>query len=302
MATETKGGGCWGALSPAGEGQTDLDERPATGFLQKVQACSERNDSLLCVGLDPEPGSLPAGFSRDAAGIVAFNRIVIEATSDLVCAYKPNLAFYEALGSAGLKALEETLEMVPSHIPTIGDAKRGDIPNTARFYAQALFGVWGFDSVTLNPYLGMDGLAPFLEWPGKGVWMLGRTSNAGAADLQTASCGDDPLEGGPLYMRALRLFAEVESAADKGVVAGATSPADLARIREVAPRMPLLIPGVGTQGGDARAAVEASASGPVVINASRSVLYGQESADPAAGVRARAGRLREYLNAQRQTR
>lgn len=268
------------------------------GFLDKLRACTERNRSTLCVGLDPEPSMLPAGFSRDAQGIVAFNRVVIEATKDLVCAYKPNLAFYEAHGSAGVHALEETLALIPPHVPTIGDAKRGDVPNTARLYAQALFGAWGFDSATVSPYLGLDSLEPFFEWPDKGVWVLCRTSNAGAADLQALPIfGEDGAQ--PLFVRVLRMIRGAPSRADKGLVVGATAAEEIDLVHAHAPGMPLLMPGVGAQGGDVQAAIRAARSGPVVVNASRSILYaadGVDERDVRSGIRCRATELRDRLN------
>ncbi len=261
-------------------------------FLRKLAACAQANDSLLCIGLDPDFDLLPGDYARDASGVVAFNQSVIEATSDLVCAYKPNLAFYEAMGSAGLRALERTLALIPGHIPTIGDAKRGDVPNTARAYARAMFGAFGFDSVTVNPYMGPDSLAPFLEWEDKGVWVLCRTSNAGAGAVQDLPVGTGAIE--PLYERILRMLLDLPARADVGIVVGATSPAELARMRTIAPALPLLIPGLGTQGGEARTAVEAAETGPVVINSSRSILYG-----PDATVRERALRARDELNVYR---
>lgn len=264
-------------------------------FTEKLASCSERNSSLLCVGLDPELECLPEGYPRNAHGVAAFNRAVIEATADLVCAYKPNLAFYEAMGSEGLRALEETLSHVPAHIPTIADAKRGDVPHTARAYAQALFGTWGFDSATVSPYLGADSLAPFLEWEGKGVWVLCRTSNPGAGDLQALPTGAEG-ESELLYTRVLRMVRDAPSRADKGAVAGATSPGELARIRELAPGMPMLVPGVGAQGGHLEAAVAAARTGPVVINSSRSILYGPATAAPMTALRRRAELLRDQIN------
>jgi orotidine-5'-phosphate decarboxylase len=248
------------------------------------------------VGLDPEPGRLPPGFSPDIPGLLAFNRMAIEATRDLVCAYKPNLAFYEALGPRGWGLLEATLTLIPPHVPTIGDGKRGDTPNTSRLYAEALFGTLGFDSATVSPYMGTDSLAPFLDWEGKGVWVLCRTSNPGASELQELQVAG-PAGPEPLYLRALRLALAAPARAAVGLVVGATSPEDLQLVRRHAPEAPLLIPGVGAQGGDLRAAARAATGGPVVINASRSVLYGPESGDPAVAVRARALDLRDRINA-----
>lgn len=264
-------------------------------FLDKLNGAADRNDSLLCLGLDPDPTSLPSGMRYSPEGVVEFNRMVIEATSDLVCAYKPNLAFYEALGSRGLAALEKTLADIPAHIPTIADAKRGDVDNTARMYAAAVFDTWGFDSVTVNPYMGMDALQPFLERSGKGVWIVCRTSNPGGAEFQGRLVRDGDAHV-PLFELVAARAAGAERAADVGLVVGATASDELGSIRRLAPSLPLLIPGVGAQGGDARAAVEAARTGPVVINASRSVLYGTSGADAADGVRARAAALRDQLN------
>lgn len=267
-------------------------------FLDKLRSCSTRNNSLLCVGLDPEPESLPKQFSRDAVGILSFNRMVIEATSDLVCAYKPNLAFYEALGVDGPRLLEQTLALIPSHIPTIADAKRGDVPNTARMYARALFGSLGVDSATVSPYMGLDTLEPFFDWEGKGVWVLCRTSNSGARDLQDLPLSDDMA----LYLRVLRMVQDASAKAAKGVVVGATSPQQLEVVRTLAPEMPLLVPGAGAQGGDLAAAARADSSGPVVINSSRGILYGPPGSDVADGVRARATQLRGQINTHRSER
>lgn len=247
---------------------------------------------MLCVGLDPDLDLLPAGFPRSAAGALAFNRVVIEATHDLVCAYKPNFAFYEALGSEGLRALEATLELIPAHVPTIGDAKRGDVPNTARLYAKALFETWNFDSATVSPYLGLDSLAPFLAWEGKGVWVLCRNSNPGAADLQDLPTGS---RNEPLYARVAAMVRDAAARAEPGLVVGATSEDELIAVRRIAPTMPLLVLGVGAQGGSAAAAVRTSTTGPAVISVSRSVLYGDDR-DPAIGIRSRAEALRAQLH------
>lgn len=268
-----------------------------TSFLQKLAECSARNKSLLCIGLDPEPENLPDGFTRDACGVRAFNQLVIEATSDLVCAYKPNLAFYEALGTEGLAVLEATLACIPSHIPTIADAKRGDVPHTARMYARALFGTLDVDSATVNPYLGLDSLEPFLEWEGKGVWVLCRTSNRGASDLQDLALAAK--EEQPLYLRVLQMVRDAPARAAKGVVVGATSPRELEKVRNMAPEMPLLVPGAGTQGGDLQAAARAASSGPVVINSSRAILYGSSKGDVAAQIRERAEKQRGLINTHR---
>ncbi len=261
-------------------------------FLRKLAACTQSNNSLLCIGLDPDLHLLPSGYARNPSGIVEFNRSVIEATSDLVCAYKPNLAFYEAMCSEGLRALERTLDAIPRHIPTIGDAKRGDVPNTAQAYARAMFDAFGFDSVTVSPYMGPDSLEPFLERDGKGVWVLCRTSNPSAGAVQDLRIGQG--HGRPLYEQILQLVLDLPARADVGVVVGATSPEELAAVRRLVPALPLLIPGLGTQGGDARAAAVAAETGPVTVNSSRSILYGHD-----ATIRERALQARDALNAHR---
>ena len=158
-----------------------LSYNAAMTFVDKLLAASRANKSLLCIGLDPDPDLMPD------VSIFEFNEAIISATSDLVCAYKPNLAFYEALGIEGLEALLETIECIPEHIPIIGDAKRGDIGNTAKAYAKSLFDMFGFDAATVNPYLGFDAIEPFLNYEDKGVFILCRTSNPGAKDFQDLS-------------------------------------------------------------------------------------------------------------------
>lgn len=267
-------------------------------FLNKLESAALRNDSMLCLGLDPDPAHLPAGIPYSRDGVIEFNRLIIEATSNLVCAYKPNLAFYEALGSAGVAALEATVAAIPSHIPTIADAKRGDIGNTARMYSAAVFDTWGFDSVTVNPYLGIDSLEPFFAREGKGVWVVCRTSNAGGGDFQSLRV-ENGTQSELLFESVIRSVLAAPGAADVGLVIGATAPAELIRTRSLAPTAPLLIPGVGAQGGDVRAAVQAGATGPVVINASRSVLYGPPEGGLVESIRSRAAALRDELNASR---
>ncbi|MBM4438577.1 MAG: orotidine-5'-phosphate decarboxylase [Actinobacteria bacterium] len=267
-------------------------------FVEKLLAASERNNSLLCVGLDPDPAQMPI---RD---LVTFNKAIIEATADLVCTYKPNLGFYEALGPDGLAALRKTLEAVPGHIPVIGDAKRGDISPTADAYAKAMFDVWGFDAVTANPYLGRDSLEPMLAYSGRGVFILCRTSNPGARDLQ------DLLVTSPYDRVTMPLYEAVAMKAaawnvhnNVGLVVGATYPDELKRVREVCPRMPILIPGVGAQGGSLEQAVRngVDAQGQLaVINASRGIIYA--SRDPktfASAAREQAIKLRDRMNLER---
>lgn len=260
-------------------------------FIEKLQAAARRNNSLLCVGLDPRLERLPDRFHSADNPFLAFNRAVIEATADLVCAYKPNFAFYEAQGLAGLEALRETIRAVPPEIPVILDAKRGDIGSTAEAYARAAFELWGADAVTVNPYLGGDSLEPFLAYPDRGVFVLCHTSNPGAADFQTLAT-----EGRPLYEVVAEQAARWNRAGNVGLVVGATYPAALRRVRAVAPDLPILLPGVGAQGGDLPAALQAglTADGDgLVVNASRGVIF-------AEGPRAAARSLRDEINAARE--
>lgn len=267
-------------------------------FTEKLLAASRKNQSLLCVGLDPDPALMPK------AGLVEFTKAIIEATKDLVCAYKPNLAFYEALGLEGLRGLERTLAAIPSDIPVIGDAKRGDMANTATFYAKALFEVWGFDAATVNPYQGRDALEPFLAYHDRGVLILCRTSNPGSADLQSlaTSVADGGGAAMPLYERVAHLANACNGAGNVGLVVGATMPAELRRVREVCPAMPILIPGVGAQGGDVKDAVRfgADAQGELaIVNTSRQVLYASRGADFAEAARRAAQQARDALQAAR---
>ncbi|MEW6034935.1 MAG: orotidine-5'-phosphate decarboxylase, partial [Chloroflexota bacterium] len=250
-------------------------------FVDKLLSAARRNHSLLCIGLDPDPGLMPE------VGVLDFNRAIIDATSDLVCAYKPNLAFYEALGVSGLDILLKTVESIPSHIPSIGDAKRGDIGNTAHRYAHALFSVLGFDAVTVNPYLGTDSLEPFLEHADKGVFILCRTSNSGSGDFQSLPCADGGTSQ-PLYLRVAQKAQEWNRRGNVGLVVGATHPKELRRVRLTCPDMPLLIPGIGAQGGDLAASVHHGVDRngeKAIIVSSRQVLYASRGKDFAEAAR-----------------
>lgn len=252
----------------------------------------EASSSLLCVGLDPDPARMPLGDVAD------FNRAIIDATADLVCAYKPNLGQYEALGSPGMSALEETIEHVREAAPgtvLIGDAKRGDVGSTSAAYARAMFDHWGFDATTVNAYGGGEALAPFLGYPDRGVYVWCRSSNPGAAELQ-----DLVLESGErVFERVAACAIRWDAQAAVGLVAGATYPADIARLRSLAPSASILAPGVGAQGGQLAEAVRAGA-GPdgrgIVIPASRAVIYASDSASGFAdAARAAADRLRRGI-------
>jgi len=262
-------------------------------FNEKLITASRKNKSLLCVGLDPDPRLMP-----DKVGVFEFNKVIIEATSDLVCAYKPNLAFYEALGNEGLNALKRTIKYIPGNIPVIGDAKRGDIGNTAKAYAKAIFSNLNFDATTVNPYLGFDSIEPFIQYRDKGVFILCRTSNAGAIDFQALRC---EVEKGhrPLFELVALKASQWNIYGNIGLVVGATYPEELKLIRENHPDMPLLIPGIGAQGGDialtVRYGVDAQGE-KAILNSSRQIIYASPEKDFAQAARRVASSLRDQIN------
>jgi len=263
----------------------------AMKFIDKLLNASRKNKSWLCIGLDPDPELMPG------VDVLQFNKAIIEATSDLVCAYKPNLAFYEALGTEGLAILEKTIKYVPGDIPVIGDAKRGDIGNTARAYTRALFSVLGFDAATVNPYLGFDSIEPFITYQDKGVFILCRTSNKGATDFQSLCTN-----GLPLYEAVARKAKEWNIYGNIGLVVGATYPQELKKVRSICPEMPLLIPGIGTQGGDLASAVGygVDARGEkAIINVSRQILYASKEKDFSQAARNVAEKIRNQINDHR---
>lgn len=241
-------------------------------FLDKLHAAQQATNSVVCVGLDPAPERLPEVFRADPApeAVIAFCKAIVDATHEVACAYKPNLAFFEALGPDGLRVLQAVVAHIPSDRLIIADAKRGDIGNTARMYARAYFDVLGCDAVTVTPYMGRDAIAPFLAYPDKAVFVLTRTSNPGAADFQ-----DLEAEGFPLYRHVARQTAAwaAEAPGTAGFVVGATDATTLAQMRRAYPSVPFLIPGVGAQGGSAATVMQAAGSGPVLVNSSRGILY-----------------------------
>lgn len=258
-----------------------------------MYAAAQRNNSWLCVGLDPDPALLP----RDVS-LGPFLAGIVEATRDLVCCYKPNLAFYEAIGTAGYQALRGLLGSLPSDIPVLVDAKRGDTPQTMRAYARAIFDELRADAVTLNPYLGGDSLEPFFEYPDRGVFVLCKTSNPGAGEIQ-----DLVVEGSePLFLRVARRALDWDRHGTLGLVVGATYPADVAAVRRLAPTQPILLPGVGAQAGDLERSVQAAinpSGGGALVNASRSILFSSAGTDWQMAARAEAERLREAINLAR---
>ena len=258
------------------------------GFVKKLTSAIERNDSLLCVGLDPDLNKIHRSPGSDEEQLIRWGTEIIAQTSDLVCCYKPNFAFYEQYGPPGLSAMRAIIAAVPDDIPVLLDAKRGDVGHTAAAYAHAAFAMWGVDAITVSPYLGRDSVSPFLAHEGKTVFLLCHTSNPSAAEIQ--DFGDIPL-----YHHVARLGQTWGDANQIGFVVGATQPEALARVRALAPDRWLLAPGIGAQGGDLAAALaaglDAHDSG-LIVPVSRAVIY---AADP----RQAATDLRDRINQHR---
>lgn len=268
-------------------------------FHQTLRATQKATGSLVCVGLDPDLNKIPRHLRRFDNPILEFNKRLVAATHDLVCAYKLNLAFYEALGEVGWRTVKETLDAIPPHIITIGDAKRGDIGNTAEMYACSLHDDFGFAASTVNPYMGFDSVEPFIRRPERGAFILALTSNAGARDFEYLK-----INGKPLYERVIMKAKRWNVHNNCGLVVGATRPNKLKRVRQLTKDMPLLIPGVGAQGGDLAAAVRfgCDASGTMaIINASRSIIYASDGEDFAEAARAAAQSLRNDINRIRES-
>jgi len=274
-------------------------------FIDMLGAAERQNQSLLCVGLDPEPAKFPGAYQGDASKIYDFCAAIVDATADLVIAFKPQIAYFAAHRAEDqLEKLMEHMRRTAPQVPVILDAKRGDIGSTAEQYAKEAFERYGADAVTLSPFMGFDSVQPYLKYHGKGAFLLCRTSNPGGDDFQPQRLLDVP--GQP------RLYEHIAALAQGpwnlngqlGLVVGATYPVEIERVRAVAPTVPLLIPGVGAQGGDAVATVKAgyrSASGkttgPIVVNSSRAVLYASQGADFAQAARAAAMATRDQLQA-----
>jgi orotidine-5'-phosphate decarboxylase len=266
-------------------------------FFEKLAEASARHDSLLCVGLDPDPERFPGEWRGDASKIFAFCAAIVEATHDLVSAFKPQIAYFAAHRAEDqLEKLIAHIRRVAPEVPVILDAKRGDIGPTAQQYAREAFVRYAADAVTLSPYMGLDSIEPYLAYPGKGLILLCRTSNPGGSDLQAL-----PLANGErLFEQVARLAAgEWNRSGCLGLVVGATFPEELARVRELAPRLPLLIPGIGAQGGDEAATVSAAwrVDAPIIVSSSRAVLYASEGPDFAEAARQAALAARSRLQA-----
>ncbi len=274
-------------------------------FLDMLRGAERQNRSLLCVGLDPDPGKFPAGMKGDASRIYDFCAAIVEATADLVIAFKPQIAYFAAhRAEVQLERLMAHMRAVAPNVPVILDAKRGDIGSTAEQYAIEAFERYGADAVTLSPFMGFDSVQPYLKYHGKGAFLLCRTSNPGGDDLQNQHLAS--VDGQPrVYEHIARLAQGPWNLNGQlGLVVGATYPAEIERVRELAPTLPLLIPGVGAQGGDAVATIRAGyraagggTTGPVIVNSSRAVLYASPGDDFAAAARREADRTRELLDA-----
>ena len=276
-------------------------------FLAQLSAAAAHNQSMLCVGLDPEPAKFPGALKGDAGKIYDFCAAIVDATADTVMAFKPQIAYFAA------HRAEDQLEKLMAHIrrtaplvPIILDAKRGDIGSTAEQYAIEAFERYGADAVTLSPFMGFDSVAPYLKYHDKGAFLLCRTSNPGGDDLQNQRLASVP--GQPLLYEHIAQLAQGpwNLNGQLGLVVGATYPAEIERVRLLAPTLPLLIPGVGTQGGDALATVRAgwrgdanATTGPIIVNSSRTVLYASSGDDFAAAARQAALATRSVLNAAR---
>ena len=271
-------------------------------FVDQLAHAERSNRSLLCVGLDPDPARLPGAMRGDPSRLFEFCAAIVERTRDLVIAYKPQIAYFAAHGAeAQLERLIDHIHDTAPGVPVILDAKRGDMASTAEQYAREVFVRYRADAVTLSPLLGFDSIEPYLRHEGKGAILLCRTSNAGGDDLQ-----DLRLDSGEkLYERIARLAAGAWNAGGQlGLVVGATYPAEIARVREIAPTLPLLIPGIGAQGGDPAATVRAGwrgtrerSTGPIVVSSSRAVLYAGSGADYAEAARRAAESARAELAA-----
>ena len=277
-------------------------------FTAQLARAERLHHSLLCVGLDPEPGKFPGAWKGDAGKIFEFCARIVDATKDLVIAFKPQIAYFAAHRAEDqLEQLMAYMKRTAPDVPVILDAKRGDIGSTAEQYAREAFERYQADAVTLSPFMGFDSIEPYLRYPDKGVILLCRTSNPGGNDWQMQRLADVP--GQPRLFEHLAHLAQTEwnKNGQIGLVVGATFPAEIAKVRELAPTLPLLVPGVGAQGGDAAATVQAGlrvnaagdVTGPVIVNSSRAVLYASQGEDFAAAARRVAMATREALNAAR---
>ncbi len=263
-------------------------------FTDRLRALQRRKQTVLCVGLDPDPERLPQPLQHEpeAKAVRLFLTGIIETTKELACAYKFNLAFFEALGREGWAILEATLQQMPADVLLIADGKRGDIGSSARFYARAVFEQLPFDACTVSPYMGRDAVEPFLQYADRAAFVLTRTSNPGARDFQERRC-----DGEPLYLTVARAVAQWdrELPGTAGLVVGATDPYALAAVHLACPGLPLLIPGIGAQGGDIPPILQIARRSPVLVNSSRQILYASSQEDFAEAAGRAAAQLRQQL-------
>ena len=277
-------------------------------FLEQLQGAERQNGSMLCVGLDPEPGKFPAGMKGDAGKIFDFCAQIVDATVDLAISFKPQIAYFAAHRAEDqLEKLMDHMRRNAPHVPVILDAKRGDIGATAEQYAIEAFERYGADAVTLSPFMGFDSVQPYLKHHGKGAFLLCRTSNPGGDDLQNQRLAS--VEGQPLLYEHVAKLAQGpwNLNGQLGLVVGATYPAEIERVRTLAPTLPLHIPGVGAQGGDAVATIKAGyrqrqgvTTGAVIVSSSRAILYASSGDDFALAARQEAMRTRDVLRAAAQ--
>ena len=278
-------------------------------FLEQLQGAERQNGSLLCVGLDPEPGKFPASMKGDASKIYDFCAQIVDATADLAISFKPQIAYFAAHRAENqLEKLMAHMRRTAPHVPVILDAKRGDIGATAEQYAIEAFERYGADAVTLSPFMGFDSVQPYLKHHGKGAFLLCRTSNPGGDDLQNQRLAS--VEGQPLLYEHIAKLAQGpwNVNGQLGLVVGATYPAEIERVRSLAPTLPLLIPGVGAQGGDAVATIKAgyrqsngATTGAVIVSSSRAILYASSGDNFAQAARQEAMRTRDVLRAAAQS-
>ena len=277
-----------------------ISSTPSPLFLDQLRTAQHQNQSMLCVGLDPEPSRFPGKLKGDTSKIYDFCAAIVDSVADLVVAFKPQIAYFHAhRAELQLEALIQHMRRVAPQVPVILDAKRGDIGSTAEQYAIEAFERYGADAVTLSPFMGFDSVAPYLKYHGKGAFLLCRTSNPGGDDFQNQRLAS--VDGQPLLYEHIARLAQGpwNLNGQLGLVVGATYPAEIERVRALAPTLPLLIPGVGAQGGDAVATVRAGyrADGPIVVNSSRAILYASSGDDFAAAARREALNTRALLQA-----
>jgi len=258
---------------------------------EKLTKSIDVSGSMLCVGLDSDISKLPNGIEKNLDGLLKFNKKIINSCSTYASAFKVNFAFYEQYGSEGFDVLKETMDNMPNDKFIIADSKRGDIGNTSKAYAKSCFEYFNADSITVNPYMGSDSILPFLEYKNKMVFVLALTSNPGSADYQRLIAEDEPI-----YKHVIKKCAALSENKNIGFVVGATHPDELSEIREIIPDKFLLIPGVGSQGGDIEAILEANKSGPAVINVSRDIIYSSGDQDFAEKAALKARKYKELFN------